>query len=104
MRTIREHVFSVFSVFSGSNSVCVSSLRRTRVALDHGQSLDYEVSAEQRRGRGMDDSDLMARVDREFIGMVSPTSPRIQAGGHPCQGIYTTPKGQRPKTAFIATH
>src|SRR5688500_1652434 len=26
------------------------------------------------------------------------------AGGHPCQGIYTTPKGQRPKTAFIATH
>src|SRR3954447_15097260 len=52
----------------------------------------------------MDDSDLMARVDREFIGVVSPTSPRIQAGGHPCQGIYTTPKGQAPKTAFIATH
>src|SRR5215470_1629409 len=26
------------------------------------------------------------------------------AGGHPCQGIYTTPAGQRPKTAFIATH
>jgi pimeloyl-ACP methyl ester carboxylesterase len=26
------------------------------------------------------------------------------AGGHPCQGIYTTPKGQRPKAAFIATH
>ena len=52
----------------------------------------------------MDDSDLMAKVDREFIGTVSPTSPRIQAGGHPCQGIYTTPKGQAPKTAFIATH
>ncbi|MBU1374469.1 MAG: alpha/beta hydrolase [Alphaproteobacteria bacterium] len=26
------------------------------------------------------------------------------AGGHPCQGIYTTPKGTRPKVAFIATH
>lgn len=52
----------------------------------------------------MDDSDLMAKVDRQFIGLTSPTAPRIQAGGHPCQGIYTTPKGQRPKTAFIATH
>jgi hypothetical protein len=52
----------------------------------------------------MDDSDLMAGVDREFIGVVSPTAPRIQAGGHPCQGIYTTPKGARPSTAFIATH
>ena len=26
------------------------------------------------------------------------------AGGHPCQGIYTTPKGTKPKVAFIATH
>jgi pimeloyl-ACP methyl ester carboxylesterase len=52
----------------------------------------------------IDDSDLLARVDREFIGVISPTSPRIMAGGHPCQGIYATPKGQRPKTAFIATH
>ena len=25
-------------------------------------------------------------------------------GGHPCQGIYWTPKGQRPRTALIATH
>lgn len=52
----------------------------------------------------MDDSDLMARVDREFIGVASPTAPRIGAGGYPCQGIYTTPKGQASKTAFIATH
>jgi pimeloyl-ACP methyl ester carboxylesterase len=52
----------------------------------------------------IDDSDLLARLDRQFIGVVSPTSPRIMAGGHPCQGIYTTPKGLRPKTAFIATH
>lgn len=52
----------------------------------------------------IDDSDLLAKLDREFIGVTSPTAPRIMAGGHPCQGIYTTPKGQRPKVAFIATH
>ena len=52
----------------------------------------------------IDDSDLMARVDRQFIGLASPTMPRIMAGGHPCQGIYATPQGQRPKTAFIAAH
>ena len=52
----------------------------------------------------IDDTDLLARTDRQFVGLASPTSPRIPAGGHPCQGIYTTPGGQRPKTAFIATH
>ena len=40
----------------------------------------------------IDDSDLLARLDRRFIGLVSPTAPRIQAGGHPCQGIYSTPR------------
>ena len=43
-------------------------------------------------------------VEREFIGLPSPTAPRIQAGGHPCQGLYWTPRGERPKAAFIATH
>ncbi len=52
----------------------------------------------------MSDADLLAKVDTQFIGMVSPTAPRIQAGGHPCQGIYWTPKGKRPKIALIATH
>lgn len=52
----------------------------------------------------IDDTDLLATLDRQFLGLVSPTSPRIMAGGHPCQGVYTTPKGRRPKTAFIATH
>jgi len=51
-----------------------------------------------------DDSDLMAGVERQFIGLASPTAPRVGAGGHPCQGVYTTPRGQRPRTAFIATH
>jgi pimeloyl-ACP methyl ester carboxylesterase len=43
-------------------------------------------------------------VDALFVGRVSPTAARIQAGGHPCQGIYWTAKGQRPRTALIATH
>jgi len=45
-----------------------------------------------------------ASLNAEFIGRVSPTAPRIQAGGHPCQGIYWTETGARPRTAVIATH
>lgn len=43
-------------------------------------------------------------LDARFIGKASPTAPRIQAGGHPCQGIYWTPAGKKPATAVIATH
>ncbi|MFM2273245.1 MAG: hypothetical protein RL702_2310, partial [Pseudomonadota bacterium] len=43
-------------------------------------------------------------LDATFIGRTSPTAPRIQAGGHPCQGIYYTQAGKRPKVAIIATH
>jgi pimeloyl-ACP methyl ester carboxylesterase len=49
-------------------------------------------------------NDLLAKVDTQFLGFPSPTAPRIMAGGHPCQGIYWTPKGGKPKAAFIATH
>jgi pimeloyl-ACP methyl ester carboxylesterase len=49
-------------------------------------------------------SDIPAGVSAQFVGRVSPTAPRIGAGGHPCQGIYWTPAGRRPKTALIATH
>jgi hypothetical protein len=49
-------------------------------------------------------NDLLTKVDTQFLGFPSPTAPRIMAGGHPCQGIYWTPKGQKPKAAFIATH
>ncbi|MEQ9317341.1 MAG: hypothetical protein RLN72_15935, partial [Henriciella sp.] len=53
----------------------------------------------------MIDPDILNPVDSQFVSRVSPTAPRIMAGGHPCQGIYWTPKGQpRPKVAFIATH
>ncbi|KRB41002.1 MAG: alpha/beta hydrolase [Pseudomonadota bacterium] len=52
----------------------------------------------------MSEADLLNQVERQFLGFASPTAPRIQAGGHPCQGLYWTPKGKRPKVAFIATH
>jgi hypothetical protein len=45
-----------------------------------------------------------AAVDGEFVGLASPTATRAGAGGHPCQGIYVTAPGQRPKTAIIAAH
>lgn len=50
------------------------------------------------------DKDLLGDVEAQFLGFPSPTAPRIQAGGHPCQGLYWTPRGVRPKVAFIATH
>lgn len=43
-------------------------------------------------------------VDMQFIGLESPTAPRFGHGQYPCQGLYWTPKGKRPKVAFIATH
>jgi len=52
----------------------------------------------------MPDHDWHAKVDSQFVGLVSPTMPRIPAGGHPCQGLYWTPKGKRPRVALIATH
>jgi hypothetical protein len=45
-----------------------------------------------------------AGFDLEFVGRVSPTAPRIQAGGHPCQGLYWKAAGKTPKVALIATH
>lgn len=43
-------------------------------------------------------------VEREFIGLPSPTAGRGGAGGHPCQGLYHRATGTKPKVAFIATH
>jgi pimeloyl-ACP methyl ester carboxylesterase len=40
----------------------------------------------------------------QFVGLASPTSARAGAGGHPCQGLYWTAEGKRPKIAVIATH
>ncbi len=49
-------------------------------------------------------ADFAAGVSAEFVGRVSPTAPRVGAGGHPCQGLYWTARGERPRTALIATH
>jgi pimeloyl-ACP methyl ester carboxylesterase len=46
----------------------------------------------------------MENVEARFVGLPSPTATRAGAGGHPCQGLYWTPKGARPRTALIATH
>jgi pimeloyl-ACP methyl ester carboxylesterase len=43
-------------------------------------------------------------IEREFVGLPSPTAVRAGAGGHPCQGLYWTPAGGRPRVAIIATH
>ena len=52
----------------------------------------------------IEEKDLLAQVEARFLAFASPTAPRIGAGGHPCQGLYWTPKGKRPRVAFIATH
>jgi len=46
----------------------------------------------------------MTDIETQFIGLVSPTAPRFGHGTHPCQGLYWTPKGKRPRVAFIANH
>lgn len=43
-------------------------------------------------------------IERTFVGLPSPVVGRAGAGGYPCQGLYHTPVGARPTTAFIATH
>jgi pimeloyl-ACP methyl ester carboxylesterase len=47
---------------------------------------------------------LVAEIVKEFVGLPSPLVGRAGAGGHPCQGVYHRPAGNRPTTAFIATH
>lgn len=43
-------------------------------------------------------------VDVRYLGLAAAGQPRAGAGGWPCQGAYYTPRGSRPRTAFIATH
>src|SRR3954462_11358921 len=47
---------------------------------------------------------LAAQCDTQFVGLPSATAPRSEVGGHPCQGMYWTAKGQKPRVALIATH
>lgn len=43
-------------------------------------------------------------VECRFVGLTSPTAPRARHGTHPCQGLYWTRRGERPRVAAIATH
>jgi hypothetical protein len=43
-------------------------------------------------------------IEREFVALRSETGQVNPVGYHPCQGLYWTHQGSRPKTAFIATH
>jgi pimeloyl-ACP methyl ester carboxylesterase len=43
-------------------------------------------------------------VETRFVGLTSPTMPRAGHGSNPCQGVYWTPKGKKPRVAMIATH
>ncbi len=43
-------------------------------------------------------------VVREFVSAESPTAARAGAGGRPCQGLYYSLAGSKPKVAMIATH
>jgi hypothetical protein len=43
-------------------------------------------------------------MDKLFVALPSPTARRAGAGGHPCQGLYWTAPGRRPRAAVIATH
>jgi pimeloyl-ACP methyl ester carboxylesterase len=46
----------------------------------------------------------MADIAREFVGLASANSARAGAGGNPCQGLYWTQRGTKPKVAVIANH
>ena len=43
-------------------------------------------------------------VHKEFVSSESPGAKRAGAGGYPCQGLYYTPAGKKPRIAMIATH
>jgi pimeloyl-ACP methyl ester carboxylesterase len=43
-------------------------------------------------------------VERTFVALPTATGHVNPAGYHPAQGLYWTPAGSRPTTAFIATH
>jgi pimeloyl-ACP methyl ester carboxylesterase len=46
----------------------------------------------------------MPTIDRQFVTRPSPSFPTAKFGANPLQGVYVTPSGKRPSTAFIATH
>ncbi|MCM2394162.1 hypothetical protein [Streptomyces albipurpureus] len=43
-------------------------------------------------------------ISKTFVSSESPGAPRAGAGGMPCQGVYYTPEGVKPRVAVITTH
>lgn len=43
-------------------------------------------------------------ISKTFVSSTSPGADRAGAGGNPCQGVYYTPEGAKPRVAMIATH
>jgi pimeloyl-ACP methyl ester carboxylesterase len=43
-------------------------------------------------------------IERAWVSLESPTMPTAGHGSRPCQGVYHTPSGRTPRTAFVATH
>ncbi|KAK5312454.1 hypothetical protein LTR93_011325 [Exophiala xenobiotica] len=50
------------------------------------------------------DDEVPSEVAWHFIGLNSKTASRAPSGSHPCQGIYWTPRSEKPKIAFMAVH
>ena len=44
------------------------------------------------------------QVSAQFVGLPSPTQPTAKHGSHPCQGLYWSAAGRKPRIAVIATH
>jgi pimeloyl-ACP methyl ester carboxylesterase len=49
-------------------------------------------------------SQTSKQISVEFVGLPSPTMPAAKHGSHPCQGLYWSPRGKKPRVAAIATH
>src|SRR5205085_3563492 len=69
-----------------------------------GQQGLAQAPAERIAATRAEHAKLAAQCDTQFVGLPSATAPRSEVGGHPCQGIYWTPKDQKPRVALIATH
>src|SRR4029077_7113465 len=88
------------SALIGSASIALS-MGTSRAFAQQGLA---QAPAERIAAAPAEHAKLSAICDTQFVVLPSATAPRSEVGGHPCQGIYWTPKGARPRVALIATH
>ena len=89
------------SALIGSASIALGFGASRAVAQSQGVSQAPAAAVVAQRA---EHEKLAALCDTRFVGLPSATAPRSEVGGNPCQGIYWTPKAQRPRVALIATH